>query len=475
MRNMLGRAVVSVLAPLALATSAQAATYIVTANGQSLEKSLASRISAAGGTVVAQLPQIGVLIVEADAASFSSTASNLPGVRSAVKDVVMQFDLGQEIPLQGDFANPPNSGDNDAFFDLQWGHAAIDAAGAWNAGYRGKGATVAVLDSGVFCNHIDLQANLNKGKSASFVPGEGYCNTTNSLSSHGTHVMGTIAAADDGVGAIGVAPEAEVFAVKVLSARTGSGSFAGIIQGIVYAADNGADVINMSLGVGGGLPVGGREVAELINATKRAVQYANKRNATVIASAGNDGRDLDKDSHAYVCDDTNGDGVDDTCGYYNLRSFPGQLPGVITVSALGPLAWLKDPANANLDVRASYSNYGKSAIHFSAPGGNFDYPGNELCSRRLSDGRVITNACWVFDMVFSTTTAPGSYSWNAGTSMAAPHVAGVAALIVGKKGGTASPAEVERILRASSEDLGKPGKDETHGMGRVNAARAIRY
>ena len=76
---------------------------------------------------------------------------------------------------------------------------------------------------------------------------------------------------------------------------------------------------------------------------------------------------------------------------------------------------------------------------------------------------------------YSTTRSPGFYEWSAGTSMAAPHVSGVAALIIGKNGGSMAPAEVERILRASADDLGKAGKDAVHGFGRVNAAKAVAY
>jgi subtilisin family serine protease len=458
--NRLAQALGLAIATLACTGAAHAATYVVTANSNSLDNQLAGRIEAAGGRIVARLPQIGVAIVESDSPAFGTNAGRIPAVRSAVADVAIQYDLPAAAEeVTADYANPPASGDNDSFFDFQWGHAAIDAAGAWNAGYRGRGATVAVLDSGVYCAHLDIIPNLNTAKSASFVAGQTYCNTSGST--HGTHVMGTIGAADNGIGTIGVAPEAELIAVKVLNPVTGSGSFAAIIQGIVHAADAGADVINMSLGVNGGLQVGGSEVAELVNATARAVRYANKQNATVVASAGNDGRDLDHDS-GRVCD------TDGTCTTVNLRSFPGQLPGVITVSALGPLAWLKNPAGTDFDIRASYSNYGQSAIHFGAPGGNYDYPGTENCTFK-----GIVRPCWVWDMVFSTTSGPASYGWSAGTSMAAPHVSGVAALIIGKHGGELSPAAVERILRASADDLGKPGNDPTFGAGRVNARRAV--
>ncbi|MGN6512691.1 MAG: S8 family serine peptidase, partial [Lysobacteraceae bacterium] len=433
---------------------------------------LLRKLEDAGGTVTARLPQIGVAIVESSDPGYAARAGKVGGVRSAVLDYVFRTDEPEATrAVDADFSNPPASGDDDTRFDLQWGSQAIDVAGAWNRGYRGAGVTVAVLDSGVSCQHPDIAPNL-LADSASFVPGEGVCHPINNAFNHGTHVAGIIASPDNGIGTIGVAPEAKILAVKVLSDASGSGSFAGILQGIVYAADHGADVINMSLGVTGGLPVNGKDandVAELVNATKRAVAYARARNALTVVSAGNDGMDLDHSSGVKLCDS------DGSCFVANLKAFPAELPNVVTVSATAPVGWAKAPTSTFLDHLASYSNFGTSAIDFAAPGGDSAYPGNEDCTFA-----GITRACWVFDLVF----APGgysvsggqvfaSYSWAAGTSMAAPHVSGVAALVIGKHGGTMAPAEVERILRASAEDLGKPGKDPAYGSGRVNAARAV--
>jgi subtilisin family serine protease len=458
-----------VLASYAVAASAQAATYIVTARAQAFDSQLAHKVQAAGGTVTARLPQIGVAVVKSTDSNFAARAAKVPGIRSAVYDYTFQSEPSEASPLSdAELANPPTSGDNDAFFDLEWGAQALDFAGAWNQGYRGAGATVAVLDAGVACNHVDLQGQILPA-STSFVDGEGVCLGHNGIFNHGSHVAGIIAAADNGVGTIGVAPDAKILAVKVLSEVTGSGSFAGIIQGIVYAADHGADVINMSLGVHGGLPVNGKganDVSELVNATKRAVMYARARNALTIVSAGNDAQDLDHMSGVKLCDS------DGSCYIANLKAFPAELPGALSISATAPIGWAMAPATTFLDNLASYSDYGASAIDFAAPGGDSVYPGNENCTVA-----GLVRPCWVFDLVFApggySASGGSSYSWAAGTSMAAPHVAGVAALIIGKHGGSMAPSEVERILRASADDLGKPGNDAIYGGGRVNAARAV--
>ena len=321
-----------------------------------------------------------------------------------------------------------------------------------------------LLDA-VAADHPDLAANLNTALSASFVEGEGYdVNLPAGAFNHGTHVAGTIAAVDNTIGVVGVAPDAEIVAVKVLSEVTGSGSFGGIIAGIVYAAGPqvDADVINMSLG--GTLPkngytyeedgtvvkVGANEVADLLTALSKATNYAYQQGTTVIASAGNDARNAEQDKATV--------------------SVPGASANVLTISATGPEGWARNPAT-DLDTAAFYTNTGSSLIDFAAPGGDVDSslrPGGTAnrANWPLCTVQGTTNYCYIFDLVLSTIT--GSYGWAAGTSMAAPHAAGVAALIIAENGGSLKPAQVEQIMRARADDLGKRGNDDVYGAGRVS-------
>jgi len=420
-------------------SSATPGRYILSAAGtlRGVEAAAARR----GDTLVYHAPQAGFAVVEtADPSAYARLANVI------VRDRVVAWrDPVEAVAFVAEASDPPTSGDDDFFFDLQWGHVPVRATAAWNAGVRGAGVRVAVIDGGFDMDHPDLAPNINLALSANFVAGETIDYGFPDPFSHGSHVAGTVAAADNGFGIIGVAPEAELVLIKVLG-DAGSGSFADVGAGMVHAADVGADIANMSLGaqIPQGLGAEAREVAALRVFMQRIANYATWKGTLLISSAGNSALDLDTTADLVV--------------------FPAGLARVVSVSATAPVGWATDPANADFDGLASYSNYGRSGIDVSAPGGDFMYPGNENCAVA-----GLVRPCWVFDLVFST--GNGGWYWSAGTSMASPHATGVAALILSEHGGSGAmtPAQLERALIQRAADLGDPGRDKVHGQGAVRS------
>jgi lantibiotic leader peptide-processing serine protease len=450
--------------------SAQGAKkYVIIGNGSELPTGFAESVSGAGGEIDFAAAAIGIATASSDDPGFAGKASKIPGVRAVVEDITLQF-LNPDarvitqgsVETQAGFEQESHGlvGGHDRYRQFQWAPDAVSAPAAWQAGYRGRGARVAIMDGGIWNGHPDLSANVDVGASRSFVPGKDF-NVDAGNSWHGTHVAGIVAAraaasniANSGV--VGIAPEATIIGVKVL--ENGSGNFGAIISGIYYAATPrpvgaGANIINMSLGADFSMSEPG--AAQLVSALNRATAYARNQGVTLIAAAGNDAFDLDH---------TN-----------NLVTVPAQASHVIAVAATGPMGWAVPGNSFNLDRPASYSNFGQSAINLAGPGGDFVLPGNALCAKPvLASGSqpagVVAAPCWVFDMVFSTDL--GGWSWQAGTSMSAPAVSAVAALVVGKYG-PMHPAQLEAILRSSADDLGRTGNDDNYGRGRVNAARAV--
>ncbi len=412
-------------------------------------------IERAGGTVGFLSKRAGLATVESADPAFADKLGTARGIRAVALDTVVQWVDPTERVEQASI------GSNEAFFTAQWAPRSIHAEEAWDDGARGTGARVAVLDGGLNNNHIDLNTSVDVARSRSFVPGflfnqDAPCGAP-SCFSHATHVSGIVAAEDDNVGTIGIAPGATIIGVKVL--HGGSGSFGGIISGIVYAATPsgdpeepgaGAHIINMSLGATfpSGRDIRVRALKALLD---QATTFAHDQGVLVVASAGNG--------------DKKGRGIDHDLGRW--FTLPAEADHVVAVSALGPVGFALGATN--FDRLASYSNFGSSFIDLSGPGGDFVLPGNAVCTVG-----IIAAPCFVFDFVLSPGTLGSNtgYFFAAGTSQAAPAVAGVAALVVGTKG-PMDADDLLAVLVSSADDLGAPGIDPVHGNGRVNAFDAV--
>ena len=307
---------------------------------------------------------------------------------------------------------------DDPKFSEQWNFhdpvndADINMPTAWDIEKGDNGVVVAVLDTGVAYETRGIYTRATDLADTNFVQGYDFSNSDkypDDDNGHGTHVCGTIAqSTDNAFGAAGVAFDCSVMPVKVLDDK-GSGSDAQIIQGITYAADHGADVINMSLS--------GPDPSEALD---KAVEYASAKGVVACASSGNEN--------------------DPAVGY------PAASPGCIAVGA-----------TSKNKTRASYSNYG-SALDVVAPGGDGALYGHGIIQQTFK--------------FFEDPTSGFEFTSMIGTSMACPHVAGIAALVKSRFPAW-SADEVGAAVSSTCRDLGPSGWDPEYGWGLVDAAAAL--
>lgn len=308
---------------------------------------------------------------------------------------------------------------NDSSFGRLWGLNKINAPKAWDNIRNRNKVVVAVIDTGVDYNHPDLAGNIwtnpreipgngiddDNNKYVDdihgwdFADGNNTPNDDHPLGGHGTHVSGILGAVgDNNLGVVGVSPNVSIMATKHFWSKDTDGYLYKVADGIRYAVDNGARILNLSLGS-----------SDFDNEQYEALEYANQNNVLVIAAAGNSARDIDRQPHYPAS--------------YNL-------PNIISVAATN-----------ELDELAYFSNYGVNSVDLAAPGEDIysTYPGN-------------------------------SYALWSGTSMAVPHVAGAAALLLSANPNL-SVLDLRYALLSSVDKLDSlQGKTNTGG--RLNVQKA---
>jgi subtilisin family serine protease len=322
---------------------------------------------------------------------------------------------------QYDTGGAPGSGPvNDPLFAKQWALDQINAPEAWARGVKGAGTTIAVVDTGVDLGHPDLSSKLVAG--TDIVASNGDCPAgPQDENGHGTHVAGIAAAVtNNGIGVAGVAPDAQIMPVRVLDSE-GSGTSDDIVKGIRWAADHGANVINLSLGE---LPVVG-QLQAVNQDIEDAVTYAWDHGSLVVAAAGNES--------------------------FPLCSYPAFADHALCIGATD-----------SRGLPSYYSNFpvNKTMLGFRAPGG----VGSVFCE----DDEDIWSTMWPGSS-FECGGGTAGYETLAGTSMASPQVAGVAALLYGQ--GLTNAQVVDRLKQTSSNH---GTYDPVMGYGIVNADAATR-
>jgi len=514
-------------------------------------------IAAAGGTVVHTNATIGLAQVVSSNPNFMrdvrrqgavkgaardrSIGTTRPGMGHKFRDERLDEERAVSRPHSGGPAVKPAPG-TDSLSGYQWDMEMIhaqDANGAPALEERGAGVLVGVIDTGIDGTHSDIAPNFSNALSRNFTVDmpmiDGPCEYADCVDppnvdndGHGTHVAGTIASPANGLGIVGVAPEATL--VNIRAGQDSGFFFLGpTVDALTYAADANIDVVNMSFYVDPWLyncPSGGdyvdapegkptaEELAEqstIYDAMHEALAVAHDAGVTMVAAAGNEARDLDAPTRF---DDTSPDFPADIDGNAleayertvtnDCLDLPSEGPNVMSVSAVGPSG-----------IKSDYSNYGTSEITVAAPGGYFrDFFGtkqyrsalNEVwapypeavatANGELTKGGGVPNNEFV---VRSCTKDLGCalYQGIQGTSMASPHVTGVAALVIGALGGDAAPAVVQSILEQSAADhacpvpstvdytivgrppswnatcVGTPTFNNFYGNGLVDAAAAV--
>jgi hypothetical protein len=437
------------------AVSGGSSQYLVIFKGP-MPADFAARVEAVGGSVLyahagLRFAAVAGLTEEAAVRLGTSTGADV------APDAEFQADIGASVEADASDViasqlNPTTA----ARYAFQWNMRFIHANTAWAAGKLGSpGVTVAILDTGLDYDINDLNGLVDLSRSTSFVASDNALTSTyfpsrhpvNDYNGHGTNVASQVSS--KAFALAGVTSRTTLMGVKVLS-RTGSGSTSGVLAGIAWAADHGANVANMSLGGGFGKNAAG----SLVSLIQRTMNYARQRGMLIVVSAGNDAEDLDHNGNV-------------------MRTYCDAVH-VICVSAVGQVT----PTGSG-DIPSFYTNFGRSGISVAAPGGNsagivsawpwgtdsyswvWSYCAKYRVAGLTGTGVPVLTAC----------SAGNRITGYIGTSQASPHVAGLAALLMAEYGTDAVQTR-HRIL-TTALDQGEVGTDPYFGRGRIDVAAAL--